>query len=145
MVRQGWLKGAGLFLALAMVAAACGGDDDDDEAGGDGGEAASDFLACQVTDEGGVDDNSFNESAYDGLVAAGEEIGFEPSVLESQSDADYAPNIQALVDQECDLIVTVGFLLGDATASAAEENPDQQFAIVDYDYSVDAGDAADEF
>jgi basic membrane protein A len=145
MVRQGLLKGAGLLLALAMVAAACGGDDDDDEAGGGGGEAASDFKACEVTDTGGVDDRSFNQTVHDGLVAAGDEIGFEPSVLESQSDADYAPNIQTFVDQGCDLIVTVGFLLGDATASAAEENPDQQFAIVDYDYSTAAGDSADEF
>jgi basic membrane protein A len=146
MVRQGWLKGAGLFLALAMVAAACGGDDDDDEAGGDGGgEAASDFTACEITDTGGVDDNSFNETAFNGLVAAGEEIGFEPFAQESQAESDYAPNIQAMIDRPCTLIVTVGFLLGDATATAAEENPDQQFAIVDYDYSVDGGDSADEF
>jgi basic membrane protein A len=146
MVRQGWLKGAGLMLALAMVAAACGGDDDDDAGGdGGGGEASSDFSACQITDTGGVDDRSFNQTVNQGLVDAGDEIGFEPAVLESQSDADYAPNIQTFVDQGCNLIVTVGFLLGDATATAAEENPDQQFAIVDYDYSTDAGDSADEF
>jgi basic membrane protein A and related proteins len=148
MMRQGLLKGAGLLLALAMVAAACGGDDDDDDAGGGGdggGEAASDFSACQITDTGGVDDRSFNQTVNEGLVQAGEEIGFEPAVLESQSDADYAPNIQTFIDQGCSMIVTVGFLLGDATATAAEENPDQQFAIVDYDYSVEGGDSADEF
>ena len=148
MMRQGWLKGAGLLLALAMVAAACGGDDDDDAAseGDDGGEATvSDFTACEVTDTGGVDDNSFNETAYNGLVSAGEELGFEPFAQESQAESDYAPNIQAMIDRPCTLIVTVGFLLGDATATAAEENPDQQFAIVDYDYSTDAGDSADEF
>jgi basic membrane protein A len=50
-----------------------------------------------------------------------------------------------MIDRPCTLIVTVGFLLGDATATAAEENPDQQFAIVDYDYSAEAGDSADEF
>ena len=71
---------------------------------------------------------------------AADEIGFEPSVLESQSDADFEPNIQAHIDADCDLIVTVGFLLGDATAAAAEANPDQQFAIVDFDFfDVDAG------
>jgi basic membrane protein A and related proteins len=145
MVRQGWLKGAGLFLALAMVAAACGGDDDDDEAGGGGGEAASDFTACEVTDTGGPDDNSFNETAFNGLASAGEELGFEPFVQESDAESDYGPNIQAMIDRPCTLIVTVGFLLGDATATAAEENPDQQFAIVDYDYSTDGGDSADEF
>jgi basic membrane protein A and related proteins len=66
-------------------------------------------------------------------------------VLESQAESDYAPNIQSFIDQGCDLIVTVGFLLGGATADAATANPDQNFAIVDYDYSVDAGDAQDEF
>jgi basic membrane protein A and related proteins len=148
MMRQGLLKGAGLLLALAMVAAACGGDDDDDDAGGDGDgdeAAVSDFTACQVTDTGGVDDNSFNETAFNGLVSAGEELGFEPFAQESQAESDYAPNIQAMIDRPCTLVVTVGFLLGDATATAAEENPDQQFAIVDYDYSVEGGDSADEF
>ncbi|HEY8524369.1 MAG TPA: BMP family ABC transporter substrate-binding protein [Acidimicrobiales bacterium] len=128
---------------MALVtAAACGEDNDEGE---DGGEASSDFLGCQVTDEGGVDDNSFNETAFDGLREAGEELGFEPSVLESQSDADYAPNIEALVEQDCDLIVTVGFLLGDATAAAAEENPDQNFAIVDFDFTreTDGGEVED--
>ncbi len=117
-------------LALAVVAAACGEDDDDTAAaGGDGG----DFLACQVTDTGGVDDKSFNQTAFKGLEDAAGELGFEPDYLESQTEADFAPNIQALMDQDCDLIVTVGFLLGDATASAAEDNPDQLFAIVDND------------
>jgi basic membrane protein A len=147
MVRQGWVKGAGLLLALAMVAAACGGDDDDagSDGGGGGGEAASDFTACEVTDTGGVDDNSFNETAYNGLVSAADELGFEPFAQESQAESDYEPNIQAMIDRPCSLIITVGFLLGDATASAAEANPDQQFAIVDYDFSTDAGDPADEF
>ncbi len=142
MVRQRGLKGAGLLLALAMVAAACGGDDDDNAGGG---ETVSDFTACEVTDTGGVDDNSFNETAYNGLVDAGDELSFEPFAQESQAESDYAPNIQAMIDRPCTLIVTVGFLLGDATATAAQDNPDQQFAIVDYDYSTEAGDAADEF
>lgn len=116
-------------LALAVVAAACG-DDDDTEAGGDGG---GDFTACQVTDTGGVDDKSFNQTAYKGVEDAADELGFEPDFLESQTEADFAPNIDAYVSQGCDLIVTVGFLLGDATAAAAEANPDQLFAIVDND------------
>ena len=92
-----------------------------------------DFTACQVTDTGGVDDRSFNQTAFKGLEDAADELGFEPQVLESQSEADFAPNIQALIDQGCNLVVTVGFLLGDATATAAEANPDQLFAIVDND------------
>ncbi|HEX8804191.1 MAG TPA: BMP family ABC transporter substrate-binding protein, partial [Acidimicrobiales bacterium] len=104
-----------------------------------------DFTACEVTDTGGVDDRSFNQIAYVGLQDAAEELGFEPQVLESDSEADFAPNVQTLVDQDCSLIITVGYLLGDATATAATDNPDQKFAIVDYDYSEEAGDAADEF
>jgi basic membrane protein A len=127
---------AGL-LALGLLTAACGGDDDDaktsDTTTDDGG-AKSDFQACQVTDTGGVDDRSFNENAFKGLSDAGDEVGFEAKVLESQSDADYAPNIDAQVEQGCDLIITVGFLLGDATEAAAAANPDTEFAIVDYAY-----------
>jgi basic membrane protein A len=153
-MRRGWLKGGALVLSLALMAAACSDDDDGDgdttteaDGGGEGGggEASGDFSACQVTDTGGVDDRSFNQTAFAGLEQAGEELGFEADYLESETEADFAPNIQTFIDQECGLIVTVGFLLGDATATAAEENPDQEFAIVDYDYSTEAGDAADEY
>ncbi|MGH9261077.1 MAG: BMP family lipoprotein, partial [Acidimicrobiales bacterium] len=127
-----WLRLLALFLGVTLVAAACGDDDDDSEASGDGG-GGGDFTGCQVTDTGGVDDKSFNQTAFAGLEEAADELGFEPDFLESQSEADFAPNIQAFLDQGCDLIVTVGFLLGDATADAAEANPDQLFAIVDND------------
>ncbi len=149
-----WSKSLALALGLTLVAAACGDDDDDatttetTEAsgsatetteGGDGG-GESDFTACQVTDTGGVDDRSFNQTAHDGLQRAAEEVGFSESVLESQSAADFEPNIQTHIDAGCDLIVTVGFLLGDATQAAAEANPDQNFAIVDVDFfDSDAG------
>jgi basic membrane protein A and related proteins len=134
MTQRRWAKALAVMLGLALVAAACGDDDDTTSGGGgDGGGAASDFTACQVTDTGGVDDKSFNQTAYQGLVDAGEEIDFEPSYLESQSEADFAPNIDALIAEGCTLIVTVGFLLGDATSEAAEANPDQLLAIVDND------------
>jgi basic membrane protein A and related proteins len=143
MRQRRWVKVLGVLLGLALVAAACGEDDDDDSAtdsgspSGDGG--GGDFTACQVTDTGGVDDRSFNQTAFKGLEDAAAELDFEPSYLESSSEADFAPNIQALMDQDCNLVVTVGFLLGDATAEAAEANPDQLFAIVDNDlFDVDA-------
>jgi basic membrane protein A len=148
-----WMRLLALLLGLSLIAAACGDDDDaatttedttegasgdetatESETEGSGEGSESDFLACQVTDTGGVDDNSFNENAYNGLVRAAEEIGFDEVALESQSDADFEPNIQALLDQDCDLIVTVGFLLGDATEAAAQDNPETDFAIVDYAY-----------
>src|SRR5919106_2585681 len=127
-----------LMLVLSLVAAACADEPEDEpEANGDGnGEQQEevDFLACQVTDTGGVDDRSFNQTAFAGMEQAEEELGVETQVLESQSDADFEPNINTFIDQGCDLIVTVGFLLGDATAAAAEANPDQMFAIVDNDF-----------
>jgi basic membrane protein A and related proteins len=138
MRQRRWVKVLGVLFGLALVAAACGDDDDDtasddtSESGGGGG-GDGDFTACQVTDTGGVDDRSFNQTAYKGLTDAAEELDFEPSYLESTSEADFTPNIEALVEQDCSMIVTVGFLLGDATAEAAEANPDQLFAIVDND------------
>ncbi len=93
-----------------------------------------DFLACQITDTGGVDDRSFNQTVWEGFQRAEEELGIEIAVLESESEADFDPNIRAFIDRGCDLIVTVGFLLGDATEEAAVANPDQLFAIVDFAY-----------
>jgi basic membrane protein A len=143
------LKGLAVLLGLALVAAACGDDDDSATSntteGGGGGGAPADFSACEVTDTGGVDDRSFNQTAYKGVQDAADELGFDPVVLESNAESDYAPNIQSAIDQGCDLIVTVGFLLGGATADAATANTDQEFAIVDYDYSTAGGDAQDEY
>jgi len=130
------VKVFGVLLGLALVAAACG-EDDNDNASSDttegGGSSSGDFTACQVTDTGGVDDRSFNQTAFKGLQDAAAELDFEPNYLESTSEADFAPNIDELMSQDCNLIITVGFLLGDATADAAEANPDQLFAIVDND------------
>jgi basic membrane protein A len=90
--------------------------------------------ACQVTDVGGVDDKGFNQTAFKGVTDAAAEFGLEAAVLESQAETDYAPNIQSFLDQGCQIIVTVGFLLGDATMEAANANPDTKFSIVDYAY-----------
>lgn len=99
------------------------------------GEEEMTGAVCEVTDTGGVDDKSFNQLAFAGAEAVGAELGYEARVLESQAETDYEPNINSFIDQgDCELIVTVGFLLGDATASAAGANPDQNFAIVDFAY-----------
>lgn len=94
----------------------------------------ADYQACMVSDVGGIDDNSFNENAWAGMERAQDELGVEVSFLESRSAEDYARNIDQHVADGCDMIVTVGFLLGDATAAAAEANPDTRFAIVDFAY-----------
>ena len=131
-----------LFAAVGLLLAACGEADDEDATAttAEGGGAAADFQACLVTDTGGVNDDSFNELGWAGITQGEDDLGIQGAVLESQSDADYDPNIQTFIDQGCDLIVTQGFLLGDATAAAAEANPDQKFAIIDVDFfDTDAG------
>ncbi len=97
------------------------------------GAAAADFTACEVTDTGGIDDNSFNQTAWKGVQDAQAKLGIKGRYLESQAETDYTANINSLIGQ-CDLIITVGFLLGDATKAAAEANPNQKFSIVDYAY-----------
>lgn len=128
-----------MLMVLSLVAAACADEEPTEPSGNEGNEEEAlpgeGFVACQVTDTGGVDDKSFNQTAFEGLERAEEELGIEAKVLESQSDADFEPNINTFLQDDCDLIVTVGFLLGDATAAAAEANPDQLFAIVDVDFA----------
>ena len=84
-----------------------------------------------VTDVGGVNDGSFNQSSWEGLKRAQEELGIEAKYLESATDADYSPNIETFVDEGYDLIICVGYMLADATRKAAEAYPDQKFAIID--------------
>lgn len=126
--RKTALVGLAAIGASALVLAGCAAAPD--EGDGDGG-AASDYLPCMVSDSGGFDDKSFNQLGYEGLEAAAKEAGTEFQAVESESDADYAPNIQSLIDAKCDLIVTVGFALSAATVEAALANPDVNFAIVD--------------
>ena len=91
-------------------------------------------YVCQVTDTGGIDDKSFNQTAWKGVEDAVDEFGIRANYLESQEAADYETNINAFRQEGCDLIVTVGFLIADATQAAAEANPDQKFSIVDFAY-----------
>lgn len=116
-----------IFLAMVLVSAfvlsACGG--------GASTEAEG-VKACQVTDVGGIDDKSFNATVWKGFEQAAEDFDIEVKYLESQQQTDYESNINAFIEEGCNLIVTVGYLLGDATYAAAEANPDVLFAIVDY-------------
>jgi putative multiple sugar transport system substrate-binding protein len=94
----------------------------------------SDVYVCQITDTGGIDDKSFNATAWKGILDAEEAFGIQTNYLESQEVADYEVNLNAFIEEGCDLIITVGFLIADATAAAAENNPDQKFSIVDFAY-----------
>jgi basic membrane protein A len=88
-----------------------------------------------VSDIGGVDDASFNENTWEGLVMAQEQLGVCAEFIESEAQADYQRNITEFAEQGYDLIITVGFLLGDDTDAMAREYPDVKFGIVDYAYS----------
>jgi basic membrane protein A len=135
--RQGfrWVAAAS---ALLVVAAACG----DDSGTADTTESTAlgaGMKVCEVADTGGIHDGSFNETAWEGAQRAQEDLGMEATFLESPTADDYAPNIQAFLDDDCDLIVTVGYRLGDATQEAATAHPDQDLTIVDYRYDDPPG------
>ena len=114
--------------ALALTGCASAPEDAGDET------ADLDFLACMVSDEGGFDDKSFNELAYQGLLDAVDELGVKKLESESNSAADYEPNLKGMVDAGCNIIIPVGFNLADATQAIADANPEVSFAIVDVDY-----------
>ncbi|MEZ5190287.1 MAG: BMP family ABC transporter substrate-binding protein [Schumannella sp.] len=117
----------GVAALAAAALSACGAPPTD---AGDGGDAV-DFLPCAVSDLTGFDDKDFNELTYNGVKEASEEIGVEPKAVESASEDQYASNIGSLIEEDCDLIVTVGFALANATRDAAQENPDVNFALID--------------
>ena len=109
------------------------------EASGGAAAPATDFTGCMVTDQGGVDDRSFNEAADRGLTQAESELGITKNVVESSAETDYAPNIEQLVAADCGIIIGVGFLLEGAVGTAAAANPEETFALIDS--TLSAGEA----
>ena len=117
------------FASIGVILAGCAAAPTEEPAASGG--TTNDFLPCMVSDAGGFDDKSFNQLGFEGLTEAAADIGVEPITVESASETDYAPNIESLVSQGCNLIVTVGFALSAATLTAAEANPDIEFALID--------------
>lgn len=111
----------------ALILTACGEAPEESSPAGE----ASDFTGCIVSDDGGFQDRSFNQSSYEGLKAAEESTGIETREAESQAATDFEPNLNSMVQGGCNLTLSVGFLLADATRAAAEANPESNFAIVD--------------
>jgi basic membrane protein A len=125
---------SGLVALLAAATLAACGDAPEEETtgtGGSGGEAASDFQPCIVSDAGGFDDKSFNQLGYEGAKQAADELGVELIDVESNSENDYGPNLESLVGEGCDAIVTVGFALAAATKESAAANPDIEYVLID--------------
>ncbi|MDR1033262.1 MAG: BMP family ABC transporter substrate-binding protein [Bifidobacteriaceae bacterium] len=123
---------AGSVFALSLGLAACsgGGDTPSDDGSGSGN---SDFIGCVVSDGGGFQDKSFNQSALEGLTSAQASLGIQVKQAESKNENDYESNLKAMVANNCSLIVPVGFALSDATKASAEENPSVNYAIIDDD------------
>jgi len=89
-----------------------------------------------VTDTGGINDKSFNQSAWAAMQqVAAANPNVEVKYLQSTTQADYVPNINSFIAEKCGIIVTVGFAMGDATKAAAQKNPTQKFAIIDFSYT----------
>lgn len=116
-----------VLILGSLLLAACGGTATQTQ-------ATKKIKVCQITDTGGIDDKSFNATAWKGVQDAMTKLGVDGKYLESKEVADYEKNLNAFVAEKCDLIITVGFLIGDATKAAAEANPDLKFSIVDYSY-----------
>jgi basic membrane protein A and related proteins len=127
-------------LSTAALLAACGSSTTPSSSGSPSTSTASaKFLGCMVTDTGGIDDRSFNQSSWNGMqaAAAAEPSKIQVTYLPSTTSADYASNISTFIAKKCGIIVTVGFLMADATEAAAKANPMQKFAIVDCSYASD--------
>lgn len=116
-----------VVLVLSLMLTGCGGGDTTTT----DGEA---LKIAMVTDEGGVNDQSFNQSAWEGLEQAKSDLGVTVSYQESQQEADFAPNFETLLDGGNDLVWGIGYKLADAAKAAAEANPDTKFGIVDFSY-----------
>lgn len=97
---------------------------------------AAPLKVGMVTDVGGVNDQSFNQSAWEGLKKTKNELGIKVSYQESKQDADYPANLETLYDAKNDLIWGIGFKMADAILIAARQNPKQKYAIIDYSYGA---------
>ena len=137
---------SGLVALLAAATLAACGDAPEEETntGSDNGSSSSaepaveDFLPCIVSDAGGFDDKSFNQLGFEGAKQAADELGVELKSVESNSENEFAPNLESLVGEGCDVIVTVGFALASATKESATANPDIEYVLIDD--SADGGD-----
>ncbi len=117
-MRKSYLSFATLVVTATLLAACAGG-------------GSSKLKIGLVTDTGGVNDKSFNQSAWAGVQKAAKEFGWDAKFIESKQPTDYEKNIDQFATEKYDVIVTVGFLMGDATAAKAVQYPSIKFAIID--------------
>lgn len=121
-----------MVLAAGTLLSACGGSD---TTSGDGEKKDDKFKVAMVTDTGGIDDQSFNQSAWEGLKEFGKENGLEEkkgyNYLQSDNQSEYRPNLNNAIRQGYDLVFGIGFLMTEDIKKVAEQQKDGQFALVD--------------
>jgi len=126
-----------LVLAAGTLLGACGkSDDTSKEPAKSGGDKKNEFSVAMVTDVGGVDDKSFNQSAWEGLQKFGKDNGMTKGkggydYLQSKSDADYSTNLNTLTRQDFNLVFGIGFLMQAAVEEIAKQQKDAHYAIID--------------
>ncbi len=133
------VSGSVAALLAASILTACGSEPKDKTADNEpstgtetsASSEAPDFLPCIVSDAGGFDDKSFNQLSYEGVKQAADELGTDFKAVESNSENDFAPNLESLVAEGCNAIVTVGFALSAATVESAKANPDIIYILID--------------
>ncbi len=121
------------LLALTVGLSACGSDSSSSSSssGSSSKKSAKKLKVAMVTDIGGLNDRSFNASAYQGLKDSKSQLGADIRVLTSKSNADYVPNLSTLARQKYDVVFAVGFLMAEATEKVAKSFPNTKFAIID--------------
>jgi basic membrane protein A and related proteins len=141
------LAASAVLTVAGLLAAACGSSTSNSSSSGSASakpsgssssaSTAGKFLGCMVTDTGGIDDRSFNASSWQGMQEAASSNPSKISVkyLQSTTQSDYTPNINTFIGDKCGIIVTVGFLMAQATQTASKANASDKFAIVDNSYT----------
>lgn len=138
-MRKNWIFLAFIILATVTFISGCGGGEAGNEKNTENGEQAQeedqDFTVAMVTDTGGVDDKSFNQSAWEGFQKFGKEFGLKEGegykYLQSNAASDYLPNLNTLVREGYDLVFGIGYKLGSDVKKIAQQKKDAQLAIVD--------------
>jgi basic membrane protein A len=140
------LAASAVLTVAGLLAAACGSNTSNTSGSSSASAKASStgsastagkFLGCMVTDTGGIDDRSFNASSWQGMqeAAAANPSKISVKYLQSTTQSDYTPNINTFIGDKCGIIVTVGFLMAQATQTASKANASDKFAIVDNSYT----------
>lgn len=131
------MRGVALAAATALALAACAAAPEEEETTSEPGASETDtaepidFTGCIVSDAGGFDDKSFNQLSYEGAKKAADELGAQFREVQSDSETDFQPNLDSLVSEGCNAIVSVGFALSAATVESATANPDINYILVD--------------